>query len=54
MTYEEWEMQVPAEFRQDPLWKMDAYRLALYLYDLTWEDCGQMKQDPRICLRRSQ
>lgn len=47
MTYEEWEAQVPAEFRQDPLWKMDAYRLALYLYDLAWEDCNQMRRDPR-------
>ncbi len=47
MTYEEWEAQVPADIRQDPLWKMDAYRLALYLYDLTWEDCSQIRRDPR-------
>jgi len=47
ITYDEWEAQVPAEFKQDPLWKMDAYRLALYLYDLTWDDCAQMRQDPR-------
>jgi four helix bundle protein len=47
LTYDEWEAQVPPEFRQDPLWKMDAYRLALYLYDLTWDDCAQMRKDPR-------
>jgi len=47
MDYAEWESQVPAEIRQDPLWKMDAYRLALYLYDLAWEDCRRLLADPR-------
>jgi len=47
MTYEEWEAQVPEEFRNDPLWRMEAYRLALFLYDLAWEDCGQLMKDRR-------
>ncbi len=47
MDYEEWEAQVPEEIRQDPLWKMEAYRLALYLYDLAWEDCERLLSDPR-------
>ncbi len=47
MEYEEWEAQVPEEIRRDPLWKMEAYRLALYLYDLAWEDCERLLSDPR-------
>lgn len=47
MTYEEWEGQVPREIRDDPLWEMKAYRLALFLYDLTWEDCTRLGRDRR-------
>ena len=47
MTYEEWQRQVPDEIRDDPLWKMEAYRLALFLHDLAWEDCGRMLKDRR-------
>jgi four helix bundle protein len=47
IPYEEWEFQVPAELRQDSLWKMDVYRLALYLYNLAWEDCGRLTKDRR-------
>lgn len=42
MTYEEWEEQVPEEIRGDPLWEMKAYRLALFLHDLAWEDCARL------------
>ena len=47
MTYEEWQEQVPDEIRNDPLWQMEAYRLALFLHDLVWEDCAQMMKDRR-------
>lgn len=47
MEYPEWEARVPEELRRDPLWQMEAYRLALYLYDLVWEDCQVLMQDPR-------
>jgi hypothetical protein len=47
MTYEEWQRQVPDEIRDDPLWKMEAYRRALFLHDLAWEDCAQMLKDRR-------
>ncbi len=47
MQYQEWESQIPGEIRHDPLWQMEAYRLALYLYDLAWEDCQVLVQDPR-------
>jgi hypothetical protein len=33
MTYEDWLETVPTEFTDDPLWKMEVYRLALFLAD---------------------
>ena len=47
MTYSEWEEQVPVEIQDDPLWNMEAYRLALFLHDLAWEDCAQVMNDRR-------
>jgi four helix bundle protein len=47
VTYEEWEEQVPEEIRGDPLWEMKGYRLALFLHDLAWEDCGRLVRDRR-------
>jgi len=47
MTYEEWERQVSEAIRADALWKMEAYRLALYFYDLAWEDCDELMKDLR-------
>ena len=47
MTYEEWEEGVPAVIREDPLWKMEAYRLGLFLSDLAWHDVTQVVQDRR-------
>ncbi len=47
MTYEEWERQVAGEIKADALWQMDVYRLALYLYDLAWDDCETLMRDAR-------
>ena len=47
MTYEDWAEQIPGEIENDPLWNMEAYRLALFLHDLAWEDCAQMMKDRR-------
>jgi four helix bundle protein len=47
MTYEEWEAAVPGEIRSDSLWKMKAYRLALFLADLAWEDSNLLMRDLR-------
>ena len=34
MTYEEWLAQVPADLKDDPIWKLEAYPKALLLYPL--------------------
>jgi four helix bundle protein len=48
MTYEEREHSVPQALRDDVLWKVKAYRLSLFLADLSWHDAGQMMKDPRL------
>jgi four helix bundle protein len=47
MEYEEWERTVPEAIRGDSLWKMAAYRLALFLADLGWHDVTRLVQDRR-------
>ena len=47
MTYEEWEQGVPEVIRADAVWQFYAYRKALFLYDLAWEDCGRLMRDLR-------
>ena len=36
MNYEEWVKSVPKEITSDSLWKMEAYRLGLFIADLGW------------------
>jgi four helix bundle protein len=48
MSLEEWEKTVPESFRVDSLWKVKAYRLALYLTDLCWEDVSILFKDIRL------
>jgi four helix bundle protein len=47
MTYEEWERQVPDVIKNDVLWKVEAYRLALFLSDLAWVDVTKLLEDRR-------
>ncbi|MEM7133989.1 MAG: four helix bundle protein [Chloroflexota bacterium] len=34
-----WVEQVPDSIKKDPLWKLEVYRDALFLFDLIWHDC---------------
>jgi len=38
MKFENWEKNVPIELRSDIVWKIEAYRLALFLSDACWSD----------------
>jgi hypothetical protein len=38
MRFAEREGSVPDVFREDVLWTLKAYRLALFLADITWHD----------------
>ncbi len=47
MTYEEWLDSIPPEFTDDPLWRMEVYRLAVFSSDLAWQDVSKMMKDRR-------
>ena len=47
MKYEEWEQDVPEVMKADSLWKMEAYRLAVFAGDLGWYDVSKLLQDRR-------
>jgi len=47
MSFDEWEKRVPEAFKVDTLWKVKAYRLALYLSDLCWQDTTLLLNDKR-------
>ena len=48
MNYEEWVATVPDEIKADSLWRMTAYRLALFLSDLGWYDTAKLAQERRL------
>ncbi len=47
MEIEEWEETVPRAIREDPLWRVRAYRLALFIADLGWQDITLLAEDRR-------
>jgi four helix bundle protein len=47
MNYEMWAKSVPVEITGDSLWKMEAYRLALFASDLGWHDVTRLTGDRR-------
>ena len=47
MTYNDLSKTVPQAITGDPLWKMEAYRLALFAADLAWPDVSKLIQDKR-------
>lgn len=47
MNYEEWARSVPEEITGDSLWKMEAYRLGLFVADVSWHDVTKLMQDRR-------
>jgi len=47
MTFDEWLASVPPELTQDPLWRMEVYRLAVFAGDLAWQDVSRLIKDRR-------
>ncbi|MDY7040896.1 MAG: four helix bundle protein [Chloroflexota bacterium] len=48
MKYEEWVTSVPAEITGDTLWRMEAYRLALFAGDWGWFDSIKLMKDRHL------
>ncbi|MFM8468848.1 MAG: four helix bundle protein [Limisphaerales bacterium] len=47
MTYHDWLATVPTAFTGDPVWKVEAYRLAMFAADLAWHDSTKLLSDKR-------
>ncbi len=47
LQFDEWEKTVPDYIKKEPLWESLYYRVALYLYDLAWDDCEIFQKDFR-------
>lgn len=47
MSYDDWQRTVPKAITGDFLWKVEAYRLALFASDLAWDDVTKLMGDPR-------
>ena len=47
MNYEEWGKTVPQQIRGDSLWKMQAYRMGLFVSDISWADVTKLLSDRR-------
>ncbi len=47
VTYRTWEAAVPEPIRADSLWKVQAYRLALFAADIGWHDVTKLMRDRR-------
>jgi four helix bundle protein len=47
MNYTSWQSSVPEAIKNDSLWKMTAYRLALFPSDIAWVDVTTLNADNR-------
>jgi four helix bundle protein len=45
--YIAWEANIPRAFSGDPLWRLQAYRMALFLSDVCWVDVTALIRDRR-------
>ncbi len=53
-NYEEWLGILPECIKEDPLWRLEAYRKSLFLSDLAWWDCEKLQKNPLGNARMSQ
>jgi four helix bundle protein len=47
MNYTEWLPTVFPEITNDPLWRMEVYRLGLFIGDVAWFDVSKLAKDHR-------
>lgn len=47
MNFNEWVSSLPKDIKDDSLWKMEAYRLALFATEAGWYDVTELMKDKR-------
>ena len=48
MNFTSWLETVPPEITNDPLWRMEVYRIALFVGEIAWPDVCKLAQDRRM------
>ena len=48
MKYDEWVATLPREITEDGLWKVEVYRLSLFLAEICWHDISKLVEDSRM------
>jgi len=46
MRYDEWQVGVPDDIKGDSLWKLEVYRLGLFVADISWQDALALSKNP--------
>jgi four helix bundle protein len=46
MRYDEWQAGGPDEIKGDSLWKLEVYRLGLFVGDIAWQDALALNKNP--------
>ena len=44
MRYDEWQASVPDEIQGDSLWKLEVYRLGLFISEIAWHDALELNK----------
>lgn len=47
VNFESWERDLPRAITDDPLWRVQGYRLSLFLADVSWRDVTKLSEDYR-------
>ena len=45
MKYGDWQVSVPDAIKGDSLWRLEVYRLGLFVADIAWEDALALSKD---------
>ncbi len=47
-TYKSWMDNIPSEITDDALWRMEVYRIALFMGDIAWADICKLAKDRKM------
>jgi four helix bundle protein len=45
VRYDEWQAGVPDDIKGDSLWKLEVYRLGLFISDIAWQDALELNKN---------
>lgn len=45
-NYQDWQKTLPEDITQDPLWRLEVYRLSLFVSEIGWLDVVKLNKNP--------